>query len=466
MMDRQRRKYRSNRSSDGNRSLGGGGAGTSTTEFEFMKNQTGPLENPYANGEEDEDDEADSVPATIRPYGSNEFVNSRNGSSTSLRSRSTTNQSQQSARHQAGAAHPQHLSLRTRESANQAPADFDASHFSPTDSPSSRTSASSGMYAFPVPGTQIPRAPIYDELPMQPHHPNSRFTAPAAARQREVSGGGVPPQATQGPVGRGPGPRPGMHSAAQAQQAGRIPQQQPPVPDIAPHHYSQQFNAPAHVVNRSQSNSPNLTMTNGVPPQHRQSPQQQRRPSRQLQHPDLPLVSSRTATPVGGGYASQQPSQQQQHIPPSNNHSSARYSPPTGFATQPNLDRDTTPAPATSPTHANTPISVKVRVHCPSVAQTLTLVVPSNVEYLKLAQRIEVKLGRGSGLTLGLADPSGNVMREGQQLQLVKLKFKDEEDYVSIQSDEDVQMAFETCLEREGGEGNGGIAEVDLFCQR
>ena len=54
----------------------------------------------------------------------------------------------------------------------------------------------------------------------------------------------------------------------------------------------------------------------------------------------------------------------------------------------------------------------------------------------------------------------------------------DEEDFVSIQSDEDVQTAFETWREQRGGGGHGGaedegggggvggMGEVELYCQR
>lgn len=100
------------------------------------------------------------------------------------------------------------------------------------------------------------------------------------------------------------------------------------------------------------------------------------------------------------------------------------------------------------------PTQLKVKVNCPSVSQCLTLVVPLNISYQSLKDRIDAKLQRSTNLSL-----SERGLQAGGQL--VKLKFLDEEDYVSIQSDEDVQTAFET-WEAAGG----NIGEVELFCQR
>jgi cell division control protein 24 len=44
---------------------------------------------------------------------------------------------------------------------------------------------------------------------------------------------------------------------------------------------------------------------------------------------------------------------------------------------------------------------------------------------------------------------------------VVKLKYLDDDDFVSIQSDEDVQTAFETWREQSGG----GMGEVELWCK-
>jgi cell division control protein 24 len=94
-IEAQRRRYRERtRNSDGSRA-----GGTSQTEFEFMRNQPN-LENPYARpGEDDEEDDSETLvgsnaPSWVgpgQPYGNghSDFSQSRNASSTSLRSRST-----------------------------------------------------------------------------------------------------------------------------------------------------------------------------------------------------------------------------------------------------------------------------------------------------------------------------------------------------------------------------------------
>lgn len=98
-IESQRKRYRERmRNSDGSRT-----GGTSQTEFEFMRNQP-TLENPYARpGEEDEEDESETLvgsgaPSWVSssqtyPNGQSEFSQSRNASTSSLRSRSTTSES-------------------------------------------------------------------------------------------------------------------------------------------------------------------------------------------------------------------------------------------------------------------------------------------------------------------------------------------------------------------------------------
>lgn len=109
------------------------------------------------------------------------------------------------------------------------------------------------------------------------------------------------------------------------------------------------------------------------------------------------------------------------------------------------------------------PTQLRVKVHCPSASQTLTLVVPLNISYQSLKDRIDAKLQRSTSLTLG---------DKGSKDSQVKLKYLDEEDYVSIQSDEDVQTAFETWKEQHANEnaqealGLGAMGEIELYCQR
>lgn len=85
----------------------------------------------------------------------------------------------------------------------------------------------------------------------------------------------------------------------------------------------------------------------------------------------------------------------------------------------------------------------------------MVLVVPSNISYQSLKDRIDAKLQRSTNLSLTTGS--------------VRLKYLDDEDFVSIQSDEDVTMAFETWKEQSAPGGSGGGAgmypEIELYCQ-
>jgi cell division control protein 24 len=104
-------------------------------------------------------------------------------------------------------------------------------------------------------------------------------------------------------------------------------------------------------------------------------------------------------------------------------------SPPIGGATQPN--------PLATP-DLPIPTQLKVKVNCDS-GNYVTLVVAFNITYQSLIDRI----GKG----------------------LLKLRYRDEDgDFVSIESDDDIQIAF---LEWREGMRNmyaGGVGEIELFC--
>ncbi|CAK4034767.1 Rho guanine nucleotide exchange factor scd1 [Lecanosticta acicola] len=446
-IDVQRRRYRE-RVSAARQSEGARTGGTSATEFTYMQNQPA-LENPYQ--EEDEEDDLDTITGWSGSSSgyplSGGFSQSRNGSSSSLRSRSTTSESTQSVhsvrqqppRLPSGSIQQPMLSLRTRE-LQQAAASPGSdrntdSYFSPApETPmSSRTSASSGMYPFPR--QPMPQNGYYEE-----GHGGSRFTAPAMGRP-QANG----PQNSYGPpgrvpVGRGYPPGAGMHSSLQMpgprnrsasspdiHNGQRMPPRngsQPPVPEMP---------AGFQNPNRSQNNSPNLV--NGAA--GRGSPQMLREQQYSMQQ---------ETSPIEYGHALQRPTMSQ--IPSSR--AITPVGPKGGFAPPPS---EVQPAPTT-------PAQLKVKVQCPSAAQTLTLVVSTTISYQTLKDRIDAKLQRSTNLTLQDRRPS-----DATEKIPVKLKYLDEDDYVSIQSDEDVQTAFETWREQKG-EGIGGMGEIELFCQR
>ncbi|USW51993.1 Putative DH domain, PB1 domain, pleckstrin domain, PH-like domain superfamily [Septoria linicola] len=454
----QRRRYRE-RTSGARNSDSSARGGTSATEFTFMQNQPA-LENPYRETIDEDEDEDDSETMVGSGQWSNSIgypsglSQSRNGSSSSLRSRSTTGESAMSsmsgstARTQAprlpSGSMGGPLSLRTREvqQAAQSPGSQGGmdSYFSPiADSPmssmSARTSASSGMYSFPR--QNMPQNGYYEE-----GHGATRFTAPAMGRQQPNGfgpAGRVPSTGRPGAAGmhssvQMPGPRnrsassPDIHNGQrlQARSTGH-----PPVPEL-PTPYSN--------PNRSMNNSP--AFPDGIP--ERGSPEQLRQ--RQSSH------NSDQTSPVDYSYPPRPGMMQHasaRTITPGTSRSPFPAAGPAGFVPPTPVDEEGPKA---------TPAQLKVRVICPAAGQTLTLVVSTNISYQVLKDRIDAKLQRSTNLSLGDRGPQGNH---------VKLKYLDEDDFVSIQSDEDVQTAFETWKEqRGGGEGIGSMGEIELFCQR
>lgn len=81
------------------------------------------------------------------------------------------------------------------------------------------------------------------------------------------------------------------------------------------------------------------------------------------------------------------------------------------------------------------PTQLKVKVKYDAGNYTTTLIVPLNITYQSLKDRIDAKLQRSTAVSLA----SG----------LVKLKYMDDGDKVSVQDDDDVQEAFDTWREQE-----------------
>ena len=513
-VEAQRRRYRESRhgSGTGSRNSNGSRIGTSVTEFTYMQNQPA-LENPYAQAADEEDeDEVETLVGSGQPSwvgggypAANDFAKSRNGSSSSLRSRSTTGESggpiptstsAASARAPAprfpqGSLQQPALTLRTQQlqQAGAAPGEPGGdSYFSPTaESPMTSRSSSSSTNMYPFPRQQVPsQNGYYDE-----GHGHSRFTAPAGARpimnQREPSVSG--PSNGYAPPGRpnyGVTPRPsypvggggagGLHSAQQMPQprnrsasspdihgqAGRVPGTalrsgagHPPVPDVPGMYQQQQGPHVPYMAPRSQSNSPANMVNGGSGPAGRASPALSRERSYQVNRQQDP---SPTSGYGGGGYEGgrMDPRGMQQQYPSSRavtpvpGRGPGTFSPPPMAQTPQPMMGDLSP-----------PTQLKVKVHCPSASQTLTLVVPLNITYQSLKDRIDAKLQRSTNISLGDRGPKDNQ---------VKLKYKDDGDMVSIQSDEDVQTAFETWREQqmrsEEAVGGGMMGEIELYCQR
>ncbi|KAI5210268.1 hypothetical protein AUEXF2481DRAFT_25014 [Aureobasidium subglaciale EXF-2481] len=419
--------------------------GTSTTDFTYIQQNQEDLVNPYKEADDD-DEEGTVVPQSpfpaYAPHSSFESstMSSRNASTTSLRSRSTTGESGPPMSLggrmppprlpvNSSGNHPS-LSLRTQQLPYaQSPSMEHDSYFSPVETPlpSQRTSGSSGMSYFPN----------------QFQDNQARYTAPAMTRtaSRENSVASTSYAASQ----RTSGPRPslvGMHSSQQVPpsrnrsasspdinqiQRRAAAGSRPPVPDVPVPPFPAQYSVSSSVP-RSQSNSPSLAH----PPV--QSPHQRERSSTRSNadvpypydgppalrvNPGLTYVNTRTNSSTPGPYGGYD----------------SPISPPLSSTSDSGLP----------------PTQLKIKVHASSTV--LTLVVPLNITYHSLRDRIDAKLSRSTNISLSDRTPNQ-----------VKLKYLDEDDYVSIQSDDDVQSAFETWREQRG-ETVGGMGEIELFCQ-
>lgn len=103
--------------------------------------------------------------------------------------------------------------------------------------------------------------------------------------------------------------------------------------------------------------------------------------------------------------------------------------------------------------HSGIPTQLKVKVHCPAAGSTMTLVVSTNISFQSLKDRIDAKLQRSTSVSLS----------SGQ----VKLKYLDDDTFVTISTDDDLQEAFETWKEQQRDLNPGGqqLGEIELFCQ-
>ncbi|KAF2866971.1 Pleckstrin homology domain-containing protein [Massariosphaeria phaeospora] len=423
----------------------------SDTQFNYMRDQV--LENPYR---EDDDDGEDEDVDTVAPgYPQDNYGVRQNSANNPPRSRSTTSESAPLAEADSRVPPPRFpigypqppLTLRTQQLASSAHQD---SYFSPTiDSPMStystaRTSSSS-TGTFPFPRQAPPNGGYHEE--------NNRYTAPAPARShlsrdattRNMQRPSLPPNAgsamSQGRLRAASSPD--IHNANAPGR--RIANgQQPGVPDVPPFPTHYAYNAA--IVNRNHTNSPG-----SLPPRSAtQSPAIQRdrlvqqRTAAELQNADYHVATrrdpgqsnlSRTMTPASSFERSQ------------------------GTLTPASVDSRTMspPLPQTSaPQEGNgtLPSQLKVKVHCQSAGSSMTLVVSTNISYQSLKDRIDAKLQRSTSLTLS----------NGQ----MKLKYLDDDDLVTIASDEDVQIAFETWKEQQRDLNPAGqaLGEIELYCQR
>ncbi|KAI0113575.1 Rho guanyl nucleotide exchange factor [Nemania sp. FL0031] len=431
-----------------------------TPDFTWMRGVNN-IENPYAQQDDDDDDDEQPVPSQVsspnigRSSTSGGGIMARNTSSNSLRARSVTTDSAQSLAGLARApppqfplpAPPRQLSVQTGSAQSPVPRGGE-SYFSPTaDSPaSSRTSTASTLLTqngqYPFPRTSTPQGGWEDR-------DTNRYTAPAMPRApsrdgptpingRNPRGPSMPVMASQQTLAQQQRSRSYSTPDINGQNARRANSTTPvpAVPGIPPHLH------PAHdaSIPRSQTGSPRQDLPIRA---NTQSPGVQRERLNQqngqyggtmAQFPTQPIYP-RQATPSAGQISS-------------------------STAPQPlNLDgRQMVPSALGSATPGNSlasddlpiPTQLRVKVNC-DTGTYVTLVVPFHITYQSLSDRIDGKLARFTNSSIS----KGNL----------RLKYRDEDgDLVTIESDDDIQIAFLEWREGASNMYTNGVGEIELFC--
>lgn len=417
------------------------------TDFAWTRDQTAAMPNPYAQPDDDDDDDDYNGPSSA--YASQPMSGlsgmPRNASSNNLRARSATNENQPSIASISRAPPPRFpmpmpnppLSLQTQmQNQVRSPGERGGdSYFSPVaESPaSSRTSTTSSMFPFPRQGT-----------PQGTWEDNNRYTAPAMAR--------VPSRESNTPVGNygmnGRTPqRPSLPAQPNPQQAAQQRSRSFSTPDINAQNGTRRLpngssvpavpGIPAHLhpaydagIPRSQNNSPNNGLPNNLLPvrSNTQSPGVQRERLVQSppysnglnQFPSAPLYNRSNSTQIPMTLAD-----------------SRAMSPPLKSAGSHDGDMAL-------------PTQLKVKVNCDG--NYVTLVVAFNITYQSLIDRIDAKVGRFSN----------NAIARGT----MRLRYRDEDgDFVTIESDDDIQIAFQEWREAQKLQyATGQLGEIELFC--
>ncbi|KAM3483603.1 hypothetical protein MY8738_003024 [Beauveria namnaoensis] len=414
------------------------------------------IANPYLQQDEDEEDEYGPATAPAQfpvPPGSSM---PRTSSSSNVRQRSMTGDSTQSLASIARAPPPRFplplppapLSLQTGSNGAPSPGNRGGdSYFSPVaDSPvSSRASTTSGifpgsLYHFPNKNGGSSGSG-WDE--------NARYTAPAMPRAPSRDG---PPSSYNKPP-RGPSlPVMASTSGSAQQQRSRsystpdagipgLPRQRQPsqgnipaVPGIPQHLHDSQ-------IARSQNGSPRNDLpirTNSSSPGAARQPMHKHSGSLggTMSHFPVQPIYSRQNTPSSQGSA------MLRIDPVAANSRNGSPALPTAPLEPPSSDSFSSDMPL--------PTQLKVRVNCDS-GNYITLVVAFNISYQSLIDRIDAKLARFMNSSIG----KGNL----------KLRYRDEDgDFVTIESDDDIQIAFMEWREGVRNMYSGGVGEIELFC--
>ncbi|KAL4776438.1 hypothetical protein BDW60DRAFT_176294 [Aspergillus nidulans var. acristatus] len=387
--------------------------GTSDSEFTYMKSLSN-IPNPYQQ-EYDVEEQSTKEAAFF-----SEFPMSRNASSTSLRTRSATGGSGSSgpplstSRPRYPAMPDSTLSVHTQfPGGSMSPGERNGnSYFSPTES--ARSSSQSAGY--PYNRQLTPVTPWGDD--------NNRYTAPALSRATSRDGSnsgyfnGAPPNGRSAQRPSLPpmsGSNPTSNSASQRMRSASSP-------DIHHHNPESRRYMGVHTM-QTVDNVP-------VPP--------------------IPAHMANMKAPVS---RSQNNSPTNQPLPIRTNHSHAFHEPQysDGRAAAPLSDQPTSPLSHEPEEEPFMPTQLKAKVNFDE--NYVTLVISSNIGFRTLTDRVDAKLARFTNRSIGS--------------KTVRLRYQDEDgDFVTIDSDEAVQLAFVEWKEQHREElARGQVGEIQLFCQ-
>ena len=409
--------------------------GTSDSEFTYLKN--GPkMQNPYQQ-EYDAEEELGRETAVF-----SEFPVSRTTSSTSLRARSATGGSGGSGPLSAGRP-PRFpmpeppLSLHTQFSGGaSSPAERNGgSYFSPmTEAPSARSSSQSTMYPYPRQGTPTN---TWNE-------DSNRYTAPATSRAGSRDGSTVNPYF--------PNPR-----GAQRPSLPPLSGPQNPQPNGTNQSRTRSASSP-DIHNQNNNPSDSRRYVNGhvmhtvdsvpVPPI-----------PAHMANMMAPVSRSQNNSPPNNAFpirtATQSPQLQHQHSQRQYQEPQYRNPAPTSApnsSQSPTADQSLSPTPSQeSEQQSFMPSQLKAKVSFDD--NYVTLVIASNILFRSLIDRVDAKLARFTNRSIGS--------------KTVRLRYQDEDgDFVTIDSDEAVQLAFmEWRDQNQNLLAAGQVGEIQLFCQ-
>ncbi|KAL3428130.1 cdc24 calponin [Phlyctema vagabunda] len=402
-------------------------------DFAWTRDQTATMLNPYTSPEDEEEEEDSNGQASAYtsqpPLGISNMP--RNGSNTSLRSRSTTGDSQSMAsiarapppRFPMSLQNPP-LSVQTQMQGQLgSPGEHGAdSYFSPVaESPaSSRTSTTSGMFPFPRQGTP--------QGSWEEH--NNRYTAPAMGR--------APSRDSNTPIN-------GYQMNGRTPQRPSLPAQPNPSQASISQQRSRSFSTPDINAQNGIRRLPNGHTVPAVPgiPAHLHPAYDAGIPRSQNNSPNGLPVRSNTQSP---GVQRERMAQSQQYANPN----APQYGRSNTSQIPMSQADSRTMSPALNDEDMALPTQLKVKVNCDG--NYVTLVVAFNITYQSLIDRIDAKVGRFSN----------NAIARGT----MRLRYRDEDgDFVTIESDDDIQIAFQEWRESQKLQYHAGqLGEIELFC--